>query len=70
MVKNIQWTFFSRKIKGSEKQKCVYILFLLNSRILLRLNHRITENLQTWKLASSGMSPTDYILLVIVLSKL
>jgi len=38
--------FFSLKIKSSEKQKCVFILFLFKSKILLRLNHRITEN---WK---------------------
>ena len=46
MVKKNQWTLFSLKMKGSEKQKCVYILFLSKSRIILRLNHRIRENLQ------------------------
>ena len=33
-------TFFSLKIKSSEKQKCVYKLFLSKSKILKRLNHR------------------------------
>ena len=37
---------FSLKIKSSEIQKCVYTLFLLKSKILQRLNHRITLNLQ------------------------
>jgi len=34
---------FYLKIKSSEKQKCVYKLFLSKSKILLRLNQRITE---------------------------
>ena len=37
---------FSLKIKSSEKQKCVYKLFLSKSKSLKRLNHRITENSQ------------------------
>jgi len=44
--KNIREPFFL-KIKCLKKQKCVYILFLINSKILKRFNHRITENLQT-----------------------
>jgi len=38
--------FFSLKIKSLEKQKCEYKLFLSKSKILYRLNHRITENWQ------------------------
>jgi len=37
---------FSLKIKSSEKQKCVYKLFLSKSKILKRLNHGITKNWQ------------------------
>ena len=37
---------FSFKMKSSEKQKCVNNLFLSKSKILKRLNHRISENLQ------------------------
>ena len=37
-------TFFSLKIKSSEKQKCIHYLFISKSKILLRLNHRITES--------------------------
>ena len=44
--KKIRKSFFSLKIKSSEKQKCAFILFLSKSKILLRLNHGITEN---WK---------------------
>ena len=40
-------TFFPLKIKSSEKQKCVKKLFLSKSKILKRLNHRISEN---WKI--------------------
>jgi len=39
--KKIREPFISLKIKSSEKQKCVYKLFLLKSKIL---NQRITEN--------------------------
>ena len=39
--KKNQRTFFSFKIKSSEKQKCVNKLFLSKSKILKRLNHRI-----------------------------
>ena len=39
-------TFFSLKIKSSEKQKCEYKLFLSRSKSLKRLNLRIAENLQ------------------------
>ena len=48
----LQWpqkksaNLFSLKIKNSEKQKCVNKLFLSKSKILKRLNHRISENLQ------------------------
>ena len=47
-------TFFSFKIKSSEKQKCVNKLFLSKSKILKRLNHRISENLQNcnWKICN------------------
>ena len=38
--------FFSLKIKSSEKQKCVNKLFISKSKILKRLNHRISETLQ------------------------
>ncbi len=38
--------YVPKKIKSSEKQKCVYKLFLLKSKILKRLNHRITKNSQ------------------------
>jgi len=44
--KKIREPFFSFKIKSSVKQKCVNKLFLLKSKILKRLNHRISENLQ------------------------
>jgi len=37
---------FSLKIKNSEKQKCVNKLFLSKSKILKRMNLRISENLQ------------------------
>ena len=43
--KKIRESFFF-KIKSSEKQKCVLILFLNKSQILIRLNHRIAENWQ------------------------
>ena len=65
----LQWpqknprTFFSLKIKSSEKQKCVNKLFLLKSKILKRLNHRILENLQIvirkFAFFSSGIIFTD-----------
>ena len=38
--------FFSLKIKSSEQQNCVNILFLSKSKIFVKLNHRMTENLQ------------------------
>ena len=44
--KKIREPFFSLKIKSSEKQKCVYKLFLSKSKIFQRLNQRITENSQ------------------------
>ena len=57
---NIRETFCSLKIKSSEKQKCIYILFLGKSRILFRLNHRITENLQNFStkfaISTSGLN--------------
>jgi len=48
----LQWpyknsrTFFSPKIKSSEKHKCVNKLLLSKSTILKRLNRRIADNLQ------------------------
>ena len=48
MVQKNQRTFFSLKIKNSEKQKCVHKLFLSKSKILKRLNHRISDNLQNF----------------------
>ena len=49
-------TFFSLKIKSLEKQKCVYKLFLSNTKISYRLNHRITENWQNWNKENSQFS--------------
>ena len=43
--KKLQEPFFSQ-IKISEMQKSVFELFLSKSKILKRLNHRITENSQ------------------------
>ena len=39
--KKIPRTFFSFKIKSSEKQKCVNKFFVSKSKILKRLDHRI-----------------------------
>ena len=52
--KKIRESFFSLKIKSSENQKCVFILFLSKSKILKRLNHRITEN---WQKGAMGAKP-------------
>ena len=44
--KKIREPFFLSKSKVQKKQKCVNKLLLSKSKILKRLNHRISENLQ------------------------
>ena len=44
-LKKIREPFFSQN-QRFRKAKCLFILFLSKSKMLLRLNHRIPENWQ------------------------
>jgi len=48
--------FFSQNQKFRKAKKCVYKLFLSKSKILYRLNHRITENWQNYNKKNSQFS--------------